>query len=271
MEEQRRFVRSSANMDALRSKQDRKRRRRTVFYVSLFVAVTLVFLVVCFFVFFRVSEIRVENNEIYTDGQIIENLTFAMDDNLFSFKAAEAEEALRKALPYIGEVEITRKLPGVITVTVSERKAEMTLVLGEDAYLLSGDLQVLGRIGGGEITAGMTRIATSSVERCLVGENVTFVDTRTADYLKELYRCLSDNGLMKKVREIDMVSRFDITLNYDDRFTVYLADIDNMDIKIRFLVEILKKLDPADTGYINLADHREAAVRLDEKEDTPAE
>ena len=30
MEEQRRFVRSNANMDALRSEQDRKRRRRSV-------------------------------------------------------------------------------------------------------------------------------------------------------------------------------------------------------------------------------------------------
>lgn len=271
MEEQRKFVRSNANMDALRSQQDKKRRRRTVFYVTLFVSVTLVFLVVCFFVFFRVKEIRVENNEIYTDGQIIENLTFAMDDNLFSFKAAQAEAALRKALPYIGEVEISRQLPGVVTVTVSERKAEMTLVLGEDAYLLSGDLQVLGRIGGGEITAGVTRLSTSSVERCLVGESVSFVDTRTADYLKELYTCLSAYGVMSKVRSIDMVSRFDITLNYDDRFTVYLADIDNMDIKIRFLVEVIKKLEPTDTGYINLADHREAAVRLDEKEVLPAE
>jgi hypothetical protein len=44
-----------------------------------------------------------------------------------------------------------------------------------------------------------------------------------------------------------------------------------MDIKIRFLVKILEKLKPTDTGYINLADHREAAVRLDETEPQPAE
>jgi cell division protein FtsQ len=271
MEEQRRFVRSNANMDALRSEQDRKRRRRSVIYLSLFLSVTLIFLAVCFFVFFKVSEIRVENNEIYSESQIIESLTFSMGDNLFSFRAEDAEAALRKNLPYIGEVEITRTLPNVVTVTISERKAEMSLVLGEDAYLISGDLQVLGRIGGGEITAGVTRVFTSSVERCLVGESVSFVDTRTADNLKELYRCLAENDMMQYVREINMVSRFDITINYADRFTVYLADIDNMDIKIRFLVKILEKLKPTDTGYINLADHREAAVRLDETEPQPAE
>ena len=271
MEEQRRFVRSNATMDALRSQQDKKRRRRSVFYLTLFLCVTLVFLVVCFFVFFRVAEIRVENNEIYTEGQILEHLSVSLGDNLFSFRAQEVGDALRKALPYIGEVEITRTLPNVVTVTVSERRAEMTLVLGEDAYLLSGDLRVLGRIGGGEITAGVTRLSTGAVERCLVGESVSFADTRTADDLKELYTALSENGVMKHVREINMVSRFDITINYADRFTVYLADIDNMDIKIRFLVGILEKLKPTDTGYINWADHREAAVRLDEQEETPAE
>lgn len=267
MEEQRRFVRSSVSMDALRSKQDKKRRRRTVFYVSLFTGVTLVFLVVCFFLFFRVSKINVEKNEIYSDEQILKELPIAKGDNLFSFDISEAENALRKALPYIGDVSISRSLPNTVTVTISERKAEMTLVLGDDAYLLSGDLQVLGRIGGTEITAGVTRLYTGSVARCLVGEAVTFTDSRTSSDLAELYRCLSEYDMLEQVVTIDMVSRFDITLNYADRFTVYLADIDNMDIKIRFLQGILEKLKPTDRGYINLSDHREAAVRLETEEE----
>ena len=267
MEEQRRFVRSSVSMDALRSKQDKKRRRRTVVYVSLFAGVTLVFLVVCFFLFFRVSSIRVEENAIYTDEQILEHLPIAKGDNLFSFDTEEAENALRKALPYIGNVEISRSLPNTVTVTVSERKAEMTLVLGDEAYLLSGDLQVLARIGGTEITAGVTRLYTGSIARCLVGEAVTFTDTRTASDLAALYECLTEYGMMEHVETIDMVSRFDITIYYADRFTIYLADVDNLDIKIRFLKEILQKLKPTDRGYINLSDHREAAVRLENGEE----
>lgn len=271
MEEQRRFIRSSVSMDALRSKQDKKRRRRTVVYVSLLAGVTLVFLVVCFFLFFRVSAIRIEKNKVYSDEQILEHLPIAKGDNLFSFDTEEAENALRKALPYIGDVKISRSLPNTVTVTVSERKAELTLVLGDDAYLLSGDLQVLGRIGGTEITAGVTRLYTGSIAKCLVGEAVTFTDSRTSSDLAELYRCLTEYGMMDHIVTIDMVSRFDITINYADRFTVYLADIDNMDIKIRFLKEILQKLTPTDRGYINLSDHREAAVRLETGEETAEE
>lgn len=263
MEEQRRFVRSSVHIDELRSKQDKKRRRRTVFYAALFLSVTVVFLAVCFFLFFRVSEVRLENNEIYTDEQIMEQLPFAIGDNLFSFNTSEVEANLRKALPYIGSVEIKRELPAVIVVNVGERKAEMTLELGEEAYLLSGDLQVLARIGGNDITTGVTRLKTGAIERCIVGETVTFSESRTANDLIELYNCLAENEMMDQIVSVDMTSRFDITLNYDNRFTVYLADIDNMEIKIRFLAGILEKLKADDTGYINLADHREAAVRLD--------
>ena len=101
------------------------------------------------------------------------------------------------------------------------------------------------------------------MERCIVGEKVTFSDARTASDLEELYRCLSANGIMGQIRSIDMTSRFDITIDYDGRFSVYLADIDNMDIKIRFLVGIIDQLSAVDRGYINLSDYHEAAVRLE--------
>ncbi|MCH5183669.1 MAG: FtsQ-type POTRA domain-containing protein [Oscillospiraceae bacterium] len=256
-------VRNNVHMDELRSRQDKKRHRRSVFYFFLFLGATVIFLAVCFFLFFRVSEIQLVGNEIYTEEQILEQLPFSVGENLFSFRVEEAENNLRKALPFIGDVKIKRSLPSVITVEISERHMELSLAVGDDAYLLSGDLQVLERIGGGDITDGVVLLKTGAVERCIVGEKVTFSDARTASDLEELYRCLSANGMMEHIRSIDMTSRFDITMDYEGRFSVYLADIDNMDIKIRFLAGIIEQLSSVDRGYIDLADCHEAAVRLE--------
>lgn len=256
-------VRNSVHMDELRSRQDKKRHRRAVFYICLFLGATVIFLAVCFFLFFRISEIQLIGNEIYTEEQILEQLPFSVGENLFSFHAEEAESKLRKALPFVGGVEIKRSLPSVVTVEISERHMELSLAVGEEAYLLSGDLQVLERIGGGDITDGVAHLRTGAVERCIVGEKVIFSDARTASDLEELYRCLSANGMMGQIRSIDMTSRFDITIDYDGRFSVYLADIDNMDLKIRFLAGILDQLSSADRGYINLSNYHEAAVRLE--------
>ena len=260
----RKYTRSSITLDEMQSRQDAKQRRRMIFYILLFVFITLAFLAVSFFVFFRIGEIRVTGNAMYTQEQIMEFISFREGDNLFSFDAAKAESALRKNLPYLGSVEISRKLPSTILVTVSERTEDLALHLGEEVYLISGDLQVLGRFAGNEVTPNITSLYTGSVARCLVGEELTFLDRRTDDNLKELYECLVENNIQKKVKSIDITSRFDITINYDDRFTVYLASTENIDIKVRFLVAILERLGSGESGYINLSDHREAAVRLDD-------
>lgn len=260
-------VRSNVSMEELRSRQDQKRHRRVVFYVLLLLGATVVFLSVCFFLFFRVSEIQLVGNEIYSEEQILAELPFSVGDNLFSFRAETVEGDLRKALPFIGEVKIERSLPSTVVVEVSERHMELSLTVGDEAYLLSRDLQVLGRIGGGDITDGVSRLQTGAVERCIVGEKVSFQDQRTASDLEELCRCLTECGLFDRVDAIDMSSRFDITVEYDGRFSVYLADIENMDIKIRFLGRILERLSPTDRGKIELTGYRRAAVRL---ENTPS-
>ena len=263
-EGKRRYTRSSITLDEMQSRQDAKQRRRMIFYILLFVFITLAFLAVSFFVFFRIGEIRVTGNTMYTEEQIMEFIAFKEGDNLFSFDASKAESALRKNLPYLGSVEISRKLPSTIQITVSERTEDMALHLGEEVYLVSGDLQVLGRFAGNEVTPNITSLYAGSVARCLVGEELTFLDRRTDDNLKDLYECLVENNIQKKVKSIDITSRFDITINYDDRFTVYLASTENIDIKIRFLVAILERLGSGESGYINLSDHREAAVRLND-------
>ncbi|MBP5231662.1 MAG: FtsQ-type POTRA domain-containing protein, partial [Clostridia bacterium] len=206
----------------------------------------------------------IEGNGMYAGEQILEHVSFHEGDNLFSFDLEKAEAELRKNLPYIGDVEISRKLPSTVLISVSERTEDMALHLGDEIYLVSGDLQVLARFDANEVVPNITTLYTGPVSRCIVGEELTFLENRTGTNLKELYTCLIDNKIQKKVKSIDITSRFDITLNYDGRFTVYLASTENIDIKIRFLVAILERLGSGEKGYINLADHREAAVRLDD-------
>lgn len=263
MEAQKRFVRTSVHIDELRSKQEKRRHRRAVMYVLLLLGATLVFLAVCFFVFFRIGEIRLEGNEIYTDEQILEQVDVALGDNLFSFRASQLQAHLRRELPLLGEVTVRRQLPSTLVIEIHENREELALEVGEEMYLLSGDLQVLSRIGKNEVIHGMTLLKTGMVKRCIVGECVQFVNTRTADNLQELYRCLSAYQLMDQVVSIDMSSRFDIRINYADRFSVYLGDIGSMDVKIRFLVGVLEQLRESDRGKIYLSDTREAAVQLE--------
>lgn len=271
MEEHRRFTRSSVTIDELRSKQENKQRRRMVFYVLLFLVVVIAFLTVGFFRFFRVAEIRITGFESYTEAQIREQIAIEEGDNLFSFEPAEIEETLRKTLPFLGDVKVSRKWPSTVIVEVKERRVDLLMKVGEDGYLLSGDLRVLGKVGGGEIVPGVTQLTAGAVIRCLVGETVSFRESRMGKDFTELYSCIERYNMGKKIVSIDMASRFDIYLNYDNRFTIYLADVSNVDLKLRFLAEILLRLGDNDHGTIDLSDPREAAVRLTETPVLPVE
>ena len=258
------FTKSSITVDEMRSRQEKKQRKRFFFYIFLFVFILLAFLVVSFFVFFRIGEIRITGNAIYTSEQILEHVTFREGDNLFSFDTGKAEATLRKNLPYIGSVSISRRMPSVIEITVEERTEDLALYLGDEVYLISGDLQVLGRYPGNEVFTNIASLYTGTVGRCIVGESLTFPEHRTEDNIRELYACLKDNNLQKKVKSIDFTSRFDIAVDYDGRFTVYFGSADDLDIKVRFLVAILNRLGSNEKGTIDLSNAREAAVRLDD-------
>jgi len=261
--EQQRFIRKNQALFDAQRRQEKKRTRRTVFYVLLFVAVSLIFVGVCFAVFLNVETIEVNGNEKYTYEEIVSMIPVELGDNIFSFKAGETEENIKYALPYVGTVNISRDLPKTVVVDIEEEKAYYAADLAGDTYLLSAGLKVLERTKGvpAEKT-GLTVLKVSNVRRCIVGETMLFVDGRTSDAISELNNVFRKNFIDDDITELDIRSRFDIYFNYQGRFEVYMGDMQNCDIKIRFLVGIIGELYDNDRGTIDVSNHTEASVLL---------
>ncbi len=261
--EQQRFVRKNTTMFDAQRRQEKKRVRRTVFYVFLFLAVSLVFLAVCVAVFLNVETVSVNGIERYTYEQIIEYVPIEIGDNIYSFDSDKIEENIMQALPYIGEVEIKRDLPTTVVINITEKKPYYAAELAGDTYLMSADLKVLEKLPDTSAeSTGLATLSLTSVRHCIVGNTLQFVDERTTDALMELYNSFEENFINTKIKGVDVRSRFDIYIDYDNRFQVYLGDTDNIDIKIRFLVGIIDELEEGTKGKIDISDHREAAVAL---------
>ncbi|HAN20335.1 MAG: hypothetical protein A2Y15_03985 [Clostridiales bacterium GWF2_36_10] len=264
--EQARFKRRTITMEVLQTQQHKKRIRRAIFYSALFFIVTAVFLTVAFAVFFRVRNININGNERYSYEEIIAALPVKADDNLYSFKTEDVETAIKKAFPFIGNVSVTRSIPSHINIEITETDVAMYMHLARDYYLLSSELRVLDRIVDAiQIPENVIMLKASQVHRCIVGETASFIDTRSYDAITALYKNISDNNIQTKVDSIDITSRFDVYLQYENRFKVYVGDMDYSDIKMQFLVEIITDLDKRNTGTngtIDISDYREASVEL---------
>ena len=70
---------------------------------------------------FNIKEIQVYNNEQITTETILSLSQLKLEQNLFRFNSNNVEEQI-KTNPYIESVQIKRKLPGKIEITVEERQ-----------------------------------------------------------------------------------------------------------------------------------------------------
>lgn len=261
--EQQRFVRKNTAMFDAQRRQEKKRSRRTVFYVFLFIFVSLIFLAVCAAVFLKIETVNINGNTRYSYEEIRELVNINEGENIYSFDAEENEEAILRSLPYIGSVEIKRDLPTTVEINIVEETPYFAAAIAGDTYLLSSSLKVLERVSE-DITAStdLTILKLNNVRRCIVGEYIEFVDTRTLDAIIDLYKCFKSNYIDDKILSVDVRSRFDIYLNYENRFSVYVGDMEDINVKIRFLVGIIDELYDNSTGTIDISDPREAAVAL---------
>ncbi|MBO4521589.1 MAG: hypothetical protein J5703_00180, partial [Methanomicrobium sp.] len=67
-----------------------------------------------------------------------------------------------------------------------------------------------------------------------------------------------DKGITAYITTLDIRSRFDIYIDYEDRFKVYLGDMENAGIKLSFLVGIIDRLYSNSKGTIDISDYTEA-------------
>ncbi|MBO5869432.1 MAG: FtsQ-type POTRA domain-containing protein, partial [Clostridia bacterium] len=140
---QQKFVRKNMAIYDAQRRHESKRTKRKVFYAFLLVCISLVFLAVCVAVFLNVKTINVNGLERYETEQIMEYVTIAEGDNIFSFEASVIEEKIKESLPYVGAVEIKRDLPSTVEINVTEYKPYFISELAGDSYLISSNLKVL--------------------------------------------------------------------------------------------------------------------------------
>ena len=96
-------------------------------------------------VLLRVSDIRVEGNEHYTDEEIINAIDIEEGDNLFFFDRFAAISRVFAKLPYVEQVSVERSLPNKVVITVVECKALAYIELGEEAWTIDRNCKILGK------------------------------------------------------------------------------------------------------------------------------
>ncbi len=218
-----------------------KLRRNIIFYSALTVAITAIVVVLSLTVLFKIHNINVKGNVVYSSKEVLAVLPIQQEENLFLINKEKAAEKLEENLPYIYSVEIERKLPSTVVVKITETLQVYYVVNEDKSYAYLDDTFKVLEPHGSAIPEGSIEIKKAKLKNAVSGKTAEFEKDKTVDNLKKLA------GMIKEL-ELDKITAIyseDINNNYmvyDKRITYKLGTVDDLERKIYAALTATEKL-----------------------------
>ena len=231
------------------------KRRGTLFAPIAFLLVCLS-LIMAMSIFFKVSEIRVEGNAVYTDEEIITSSGIDTGDNLFFINQVFMGSRLTERLPYLQSATISRVLPNKVIITVTESSSTACVYVEETLWMIDHNCKLMGPTTATEAAEnGFVLVKGLSPIDPVVGDVVSpgVEEAPKVSYLAEILMEIDVRGLNSKVTDLDISSVANPTFMYDGRFLVKLGAKNETAHKFGVLLSAVEQLSAGDTGTIDLS------------------
>ena len=265
----------------------RMRRRLTAVVLVLCVAAAGLYLPVTRR--FKINAIRVAGSDGadlteaggYTSSQILDALGVQVEENIFSFDPEEKAAMLEKEFPLLEQIQVKRVYPSTVVVEVKPATPVYTMQTDTGWISLSAGLKILSTeteqpdllvlYGGDPVSvtpgdqltyalsdpalSGTADSAASSDSAASDKEKVQAKDGRV-DALNTLLTALQERDLLKDVTRIEYESVEEIAFLYQNRISVLLGTLNELDYKLDYAEYMLlnkegKGCAETDTGQLD--------------------
>lgn len=252
-------------MTARRAKRKRKKTGEGSFIFG-----TLSFVVICaalifaISVFFRVSNIEVSGAERYSAEEIIEASGIKEGASLVTLNCRSAADRVTSELIYAGRVQINRKMPNTVVITIRESDTVACVETDVGLWLIDNYCRLLepvtkdGKADYIEVS-GVSAVSPKAGS----GMSVAAEDKSKVTYLEEILRALSDADIMKDVTSIDVSNTANARIDYLGRFKVKLGRNENTEYKLGLLKSAVAELTETEKGTFDLSENKKAGFSPD--------
>lgn len=242
-------------------KKKTKKRKIVAFYTFLIVLLISVITVLSLTVFFNISKITVIGNEHYSVQKIVEVSGLEKGQNMFRLNKFKIIENLKKELPYLSNVEINRKLPVAITITVTESQPFLCINTSKGSYLLDESLKILEKTD--TAPSGVASVSGIKITNAKIGEPLVDKNGRQ-DHLKQLCETMQKHFGYGRVTKITIKEVYDITVKYEDRVLIKFGTLENIDQKVQLVKYVLDENSPNEHAQIDVSSGKRAYYKADD-------
>lgn len=254
-------------------------RRLTALAMLLCVIAAGIYLTVT--MLFKISAIQVRTADGvvseaggYSSEQIVQALGVNLEENIFSFDPASKAAALEQVFPMLENIRVERDYPGTVVIQVTEAQPAYTMQTSGGWLTLSASLKILSSDGvqpaglptlyGGEpvsqtpgtqLSFKQPAPASSAASDSASGTAEEAGDKRL-DSLNTLLAALDALGMRGDVTRIEFADPEEMSFLYQDRISVLLGTLNELDYKLKLAQHVLLNADGSgcaatDTGTLD--------------------
>lgn len=262
-------------------------RRLTALVMLLCVIAAGIYLTVT--MLFKISAIQVRTADGvvseaggYSSEQIVQALGVNLEENIFSFDPASKAAALEQVFPMLENIRVERDYPGTVVVRVTEAQPAWAMQTSSGWLTLSGGLKILEKDSAQP--AGLPTLYGGEPVSAEPGEQLTFAVEPKADStpdstpdsaadssasgtveeeadqrlesLNTLLAALDAAGMSADVTRIEFADVDEMTFLYQDRISVWLGTLNELEYKLKLAKHVLLNEDgkgcaATDTGKLD--------------------
>lgn len=221
----------------LKKRRKKKANRRLVFYLSIF------FLLICTIIYLQsplsnIKTFEITGNIHLSDEDVVQESKLSTDTNIWTVNHEKVEKTIRKH-PLVQDVEVTRKLPWTIEISLTEHAKIAYFKQDSDFYPMLGDGSMLSPVSE------------------LNGDAPLLIDFKDDDYLARMTTEL--NKLPKTILNLISEVHWKPIKEDQNKIFLYMNDGYIVDGTIRDFAEkmqiypsIVSQLDPDSEGIIHI-------------------
>ena len=267
-------------------------RRLTAFAMLLCVIGAGIYLTMT--MLFRINSIQVQTpdgkqvTEIagYSADSILQRMGVQLEENIFSFEPGEKAAVLEQNFPLLGSIKVIRDYPNTVVVQVTEAVPAYAVQNGSKWLVISDKWKILSEestqpeglctLYGGKLqdtTPGQgfwfvedADAASASGSEAAESESTVSTETARMEALRTLVSKLEEYGLSQDVTRLEVADTEQIAFLYQDRISVLLGTLNDLDYKLDRARYVLTNADgkgcgPTDTGRLDFSHTSASSTR----------
>ena len=234
-----------------RMERKKKKLKRIIKWTTLFLLIIggIVFALVS--PIFNIKDIQIINNNQIATETIISLSQLQVGQNLFKFNKNKVEKEI-KTNPYIESVNIKRKIPDKIEITIEERNKNYNVEFLNGYAYINNQGYIL-EISEQKLDLPTIQGISTQAEQIVEGNRLNTEDLGKLGSVIQIMNICKNYELDKKISAIDITNKNNYIIYMDEeKKTIYLGDDSNLSTKMLYIPTILKENEGKEgTIYVN--------------------